>query len=128
MEHQKLVERLRAYTYWLGKDEPCSRDIHPPICDEAADAISALLTGSDTLEMFADATKGVPLNRVREIIEAERGGRLVVLPDTKYTDADGEEALRAAMWKCNYQNNPVTRYTADAIAEKLCREVKEDRT
>lgn len=46
MDYQELIERLRGYTYWLGKDEPCSRDIHPPICDEAADAISTLLEAS----------------------------------------------------------------------------------
>lgn len=33
-----------------------------------------------TLDMFADATKGVPLNRIRELVEAEKDGRLVVLP------------------------------------------------
>ena len=31
-----------------------------------------------------------------------------------------EEALRRAMWDCNYKNNGVTRFAADAIAEKLC--------
>lgn len=49
----------------------------------------------------------------------------VVLPDIKYTDSDGEEALRRAMYICGVQNNPVTRYTADAIAEKLTREAAE---
>lgn len=40
----------------------------------------------------------------------------------RYVYTDGEEALRRAMYQCEYTNNPVTRYTADAIAEKLCRE------
>ena len=40
---------------------------------------------------------------------------------------DGEEALRRAMWECNYKNNGVTRFTADAIAEKLSREAVKTR-
>lgn len=62
---------------------------------------------------------------LQAIKEAEAAGRLVVLPDAKYTDADGEKALQKAMWTCGNTNNPVTRYTAEAIAEKLCREAKE---
>lgn len=58
--------------------------------------------------------------------EAEAAGRLLMLPDAKYTDADGEKALQKAMWVCGNTNNPVTRYTADAIAEKLCREAKDE--
>lgn len=42
MDIEKLIERLRSYTYWLGQDGPESHDIHPLICDEAADAISML--------------------------------------------------------------------------------------
>lgn len=49
----------------------------------------------------------------------------VVLQNVKYTDSDGEKALRHAMYMCGVQNNPVTRYTADAIAEKLTREAAE---
>jgi hypothetical protein len=45
----------------------------------------------------------------------------VVVLSNDYTDKDGEEALKKAMYICNYQNNGVTRYTADAIAEKLSR-------
>lgn len=40
---QTLIKRLREYTYWLGKDESYSRDIHPPICDEAARMLEQLL-------------------------------------------------------------------------------------
>lgn len=69
---------------------------------------------------------GVPVNRMIELAQAEKEGRLVILPDTKYTDADGEEALRKAMWTCGNTNNPVTRYAANAIAEKLCREAKDE--
>lgn len=44
MDIEKLIERLRSYTYWLGQDGPESHDIHPLICDEAADAISTIPT------------------------------------------------------------------------------------
>ena len=69
--------------------------------------------------------EGVSINRMIELTQAEKDGRLVVLPDAKYTDADGEKALQKAMWTCGNTNNPVTRYTADAIAEKLCREARD---
>ena len=62
------------------------------------------------------------LDRLRELVEADRGGRCVVLPDGGYTDKDGENALKSAMNTCYYHNNPVTRYIADAVAEKLARE------
>ncbi len=55
---------------------------------------------------------------------AAKAGRLVVL-HKDYSDKDGEEALRRAMWKCGHTNNAVTRYIADAIAEKLTREEAE---
>ena len=68
---------------------------------------------------------GIPVDRLRELAQADREGRCVVLPDAKYTDTDGETALRRAMYICGVQNNAVTRYTADAIAEKLTREEAE---
>ena len=68
---------------------------------------------------------GILADRVIELLQAEKDGRLVILPDAKYTDADGEKALQKAMWTCGNTNNPVTRYTADAIAEKLCREARD---
>ena len=68
---------------------------------------------------------GIPVDRLRELAQADREGRCVVLPDAKYTDTGGETALRRAMYICGVQNNPVTRYTADAIAEKLTREEAE---
>lgn len=75
------------------------------------------------LSAYEDA---MPLERAQELAQAEKDGRLVILPDAKYTEADGEKALQKAMWICGNANNPVTRYTADAIAEKLCREVKDE--
>lgn len=65
------------------------------------------------------------LDRLRELVEADRDGRCVVLPVRGYTDKDGEQALNSAMNTCFYHNNPVTRYIADAVAEKLTREAAE---
>lgn len=74
---------------------------------------------------LAELTRLVSFDRLRQLAEAEKEGRLVVLQNVKYTDSDGEKALRHAMYMCGVQNNPVTRYTADAIAEKLTREAAE---
>lgn len=62
---------------------------------------------------------GCDLDRLRELVEADKEGRCVVLPDIKYTSEDGENALKSAMNTCYYHNNPVTRYIADAVVEKL---------
>ncbi len=59
--------------------------------------------------------------------KADEARRLLLLPDVKYTDADGEEALRVASWTCGNRNNPITRYTLDAVAEKLCRDADQQR-
>lgn len=67
------------------------------------------------------------LQKVEELAAADKVGRVVILPDVSCTDADGEEALRRAMWDCNYKNNGVTRFTADAIAEKLSHEAQKVR-
>ncbi len=83
------------------------------------DRFVALDKAIDRLAAYEDA---LPLERVEELAQAEKDGRLVVVPDAKYTDADGEKALKKAMWTCWNANNPITRYTADAIAEKLFRE------
>ena len=66
-----------------------------------------------------------PIDRLRELAEADRDGRCVVLPAGGYADKDGENALKSAMNTCFYHNNPVTRYIADAVAEKLTREAAE---
>ena len=65
------------------------------------------------------------LSRLRELVQADRDGRCVVLPDRKHTGDDGENALKSAMNTLYYHNNPVTRYIADAVAEKLTREADE---
>lgn len=79
----------------------------------------------DAILKLAGQALGVTPARLRELAQADREGRCVVLPDAKYTDTDGDTALRRAMYICGVQNNPVTRYTADAIAEKLTREEAE---
>ena len=61
------------------------------------------------------------LDRLRELAQADREGRCVVLPNGGYIDKDGENALKSAMHICFYHNNPVTRFIADAVAEKLVR-------
>lgn len=70
---------------------------------------------------------GLPIERIEKLVAADKAGRLVILPDVSCTDADGEEALRQAMRHCNYTNNGVTRFTADAVAEKLCHEAEKVR-
>lgn len=91
-------------------------------------------TGSFT-EFLADFLLGygvfVPddghdLDRLRELVEADKVGRCVVLPDRKHTSEEGENALKSAMNTCYYHNNPVTRYIADAVVEKLVREAAKD--
>ena len=64
-------------------------------------------------------------DRLRELAEADRDGRCVVLPEGGCEDKDGENALKSAMHTCFYHNNPVTRFIADAVAEKLTREEAE---
>ena len=49
----------------------------------------------------------------------------MVLPEGGCEDKDGENALKSAMNTCFYHNNPVTRFIADAVAEKLtCQEAQ----
>ena len=76
----------------------------------------------DLIASIEDILGDYDLDRIRELVKADRDGRCVVLPDGGYTDKDGENALKSAMNTCYYHNNPVTRYIADAVAEKLVRE------
>ena len=79
-------------------------------------AIHRLVTIEDILGDEYD------LDELKEVIQAKRDGRCVVLPDGGYSDKDGEKALKNAMFVCSLTNNAVNRYIADAIAEKLTRE------
>lgn len=68
---------------------------------------------------------GVSAARLRELAQADRDGRCVVLPEGGCEDKDGENALKSAMNTCFYHNNPVTRFIADAVAKKLTRQEAE---
>lgn len=75
--------------------------------------------------VMVPADDGPGADRLRELVEADKAGRCVVLPSGEFTNKDGENALKSAMNTCFYYNNPVTRYIADAVAEKLAREEAE---
>lgn len=112
----KETERLAAYEETGLEPEEIER-----ILDSYGRGMTLRTENAQRLEII----KEIPINRLRELAQAEKDGRLVVLQNVKYTDSDGEKALRHAMYMCGVQNNPVTRYTADAIAEKLTREAAE---
>ena len=76
--------------------------------------------GCDEYDSFVFSTR-----RLQELADANLDGRCVVLPSGGYCEKDGENALKSAMHTCYYHNNPVTRYIADAVAEKLTREEAE---
>ena len=77
----------------------------------------------DRLAAIEDILGGeYDLGRLRELAQADRDGRCVVLPEGGCEDKDGENALKSAMNTCFYHNNPVTRFIADAVAEKLTRQ------
>lgn len=107
-KHKELLERLRKETYWSGSSGPGSREIHPLICDEAADAIAELMARAEAAERQRDeamadleATRaalaeahglvgvtpktmfGVPLGRLYELAEADKDRRCVIFPDLK---------------------------------------------
>ena len=95
--------------------------------DKAIDLAYGMAENAPAIDPVKVAAQALDVSpgRLRELAQAEKEGRLVVLQNVKYTDSDGEKALRHAMYMCGVQNNPVTRYTADAIAEKLTREAAE---
>jgi len=68
---------------------------------------------------------GVSAERLVELVQADREGRCVVLPEGDYSDKDGESALKTAMRVVSFHNDPVTRYIADAVAEKLASQAAE---
>lgn len=88
-------------------------------CESVGDIVRRLAAIEDILGGEYD------LDRLRELAQADREGRCVVLPDGGYKDKDGENALKSAMNTCFYHNNPVTRFIADAVAEKLTRQEAE---
>lgn len=75
-----LIQKLREYTYWLGKDEPCSRDIHPPICDVAANVLQIMLDEQEKMKEYLQPFTIRDMGRFQEIMQAEKEGRLITLP------------------------------------------------
>ena len=67
------------------------------------------------------------IDQLRELVEADRDGRCVLLPRDIIDVSDGEEALRRTMRTLSVSNNGPNRYIADAVAEKLVREASADR-
>ena len=90
--------------------------IHVDFIEAKESAMSRLAAIEDILGEEYD------LERLRELAQADREGRCVVLPEGGCEDKDGENALKSAMNTCFYHNNPVTRFIADAVAEKLTRQ------
>lgn len=117
----KAVDRLAAYedTGLEPGEVNAVAGLASENCAKAADKIDQLLSDDKELEEYRALG---PIDRLRELAQAHLEGRCVVLPVGGYTDKDGENALKSAMNTCFYHNNPVTRYIADAVAEKLTRE------
>lgn len=129
------MERLTGYDYIAGvKTGDLLLGVYP---QKAFDRLAAYEdTGlepedikraftEDTILKLAGAILSVVPDRLLELAQADQEGRCVVLPSGDYNDKDGENALKSAMNTCFYHNNPVTRYIADAVAEKLTREEAE---
>ena len=76
----------------------------------------------DIVKSAVSAFEDFGVDRLAELAQADRDGRCVVLPEGGCEDKDGENALKSAMNTCFYHNNPVTRFIADAVAEKLTRQ------
>lgn len=129
---ERLTER-DAQGNWRIKRFTALLPAHWQACNRLAAYEDTGLEPEDLTRVFneeailklAGQVLGTTPDCLRELAQADREGRCVVLPDAKYTDTDGETALRRAMYICGVQNNAVTRYTADAIAEKLTREEAE---
>lgn len=116
---ERLTERhvKKSDGYYMKCSEHCENDtLQCDECDELDGLVDRLGSIEDILGDNYD------LDHLREMVEADRDGRCVVLSDGDYTEKDGENALKSAMNTCFYHNNPVTRYIADAVAEKLTRE------
>ena len=114
MDYKEQAALIRGFAYEYNKCS-CITKIGGMKPEEflliTATAITDLLSRAEAAEA-----------RLRELVEADRDGRCVVLPAGGHTEKDGENALKSAMNTCFYHNNPVTRYIADAVAEKLTRE------
>ena len=127
---EKLTEKLR---YVLEDCIDCISPIQQEVINKAVDRLDAYektgMAPEDFERAFNEAAilklagqaLGITPDRLRELAQADKEGRCVVTPAGGFMDTDGENALKSAMNTCFYHNNPVTRYIADAVAEKLTR-------
>lgn len=119
-EFEKLVDRL-------GQIEDILGDIYD--LDRLRELVEAdksgrctIISTPERIMFYENLEHDIDPDRLRELVEADKDGRCVMLPNREHTNEDGENALKSAMNTCYYHNNPVTRYIADAVAEKLTRE------
>ena len=106
MKIPKAIDRLAAYE---------DTGLEPEEIEKAMDIVKSAVS----------AFEDFGVDRLAELAQADREGRCVVLPEGGCEDKDGENALKSAMNTCFYHNNPVTRFIADAVAEKLTRQEAE---
>ena len=111
-QHETAIHRLAAIEDILGDDYDL---------DRLAEIMNQRMTMREDVAERWKLTSDIPLDRLRELAQADREGRCAVLPAGGFSDQDGENALKSAMNTCYYHNNPVTRFIADAVAEKLVR-------
>jgi len=46
---EELIQMLHKFTYWCGSSSNAAHDIHPTICDLAADALESLQAENKSL-------------------------------------------------------------------------------
>lgn len=105
--------------YTANRSLNCARCPMLTKCNCASDCVDSAVNRLAHIEdILGD---DYDLSRLRDLVQADREGRCVVLSAGDFSDQDGENALKSAMNTCYYHNNPVTRFIADAVAEKLVR-------
>lgn len=116
------MERLTVFDgeFWEHKNFP---PVAEDMVDEFIDCVKELAERLAAIEDILGDT--YDLVRLRELVEADRNGRCVVLPEGGYSDKDGENALKSAMRVVSFYNDPVTRYIVEAVAEKLASQATE---
>ena len=116
------MKRLTVFDgeFWLHKDFPPVRE---DTVDEFVDCVKDMASRLASIENILG--DDYDLDCLKELVEADRDGRCVVLSNGSYTDKDGEKALKKAMFILSLTNNGINRYITDAIAEKLVREQAE---
>lgn len=62
------------------------------------------------------------INRLRELLEADRNGRCVILPTNIYTNEDAKKALEKAMFSLKIADTATNRFTVQAVTEKIIEE------